>query len=486
MLSVESLVPDTALVSRPNSLVGRSAVLPKVILVAGMLIVSAFVLLTWESFRNSAYAESMPVDRAVSSRSFVTAGAASPSTAVALAPALSRMPITRELSRSEVSTAIPVSPVRTGSWRAHGPRWVLAPAVAKPALVTAPATIQITDPAASSLASAETALPTVRLETGITEVAAVFRIAIAPRPTFGNQCNNGDNGPGQAVACDIQVTNNLNLGTGATSSEVTVTECHGITGTVLPCATTKTSLPGQLITVVTQCDNSGNGGGGTVTCNVQIVNDITGAASPTGATINQCNDSGGGGGTPPTVVCDPIGNAVTATITQCNESGNDNGATMRVLCTVTASTVVSVIPITVDQCNSSGDEGFGQVTCTVSITNVVIAEPPIGNPPGGGPPAGGTGGSPGGGVTGGGTVGGTQPVLVVVTPLGPTPSAAKAILPEISGPAVASEPAALAFTGSQTTSMTLLGLLAMVLGGLIVLFAGWSTRRGQGGMSSPE
>ena len=193
--------------------------------------------------------------------------------------------------------------------------------------------------------------------------------------TVINQCNGTDNVGGQAVACDVIVTNNLDLATGTTSSTVTVKECHGAAGAEFPC-TTSTTPSDQLTTSVDQCNGSGSGGGGTVACTVSIVNNITGVATPTPATVDQCNGSGAGGGADP-VLCSPTN----VTITQCNDSGNGDGATMRVQCTVTPSTETAELPVTVDQCNGSGNGGGSTVTCTVSITNNVIPPPPVALPP---------------------------------------------------------------------------------------------------------
>ena len=120
--------------------------------------------------------------------------------------------------------------------------------------------------------------------------------ALAPggAPVAVSQCNGTDNVGGRAVACDVTVTNNLNLATNVTSSTVEVKECHGAANAALPCTTTITPSD-QLVTSVDQCNGSGSGGGGTVECNVTVVNNITGASpAPTPATINQCNGTGQG------------------------------------------------------------------------------------------------------------------------------------------------------------------------------------------------
>ena len=189
-----------------------------------------------------------------------------------------------------------------------------------------------------------------------------------------NQCNGTDNVGGEAVACRVTVTNNLDQATGVTSSTLTVQECHGAANAPPTCTDLTTSST-QLITSVTQCNGSGNGGGGTVTCEVNVVNNITGTATPTSATVNQCNTAGEGGGTEPTLSCSPIGDTTNATVTQCNESGNGGGGTMRVKCDVTSSTETSALPVLINQCVGSGNGGGATVTCTVSLTNNVTPPP---------------------------------------------------------------------------------------------------------------
>lgn len=87
-------------------------------------------------------------------------------------------------------------------------------------------------------------------------------------------------------------------------------------------------------TDITQCNGSGLGGGATVTCTVNVVNTIVGSATLSPATVNQCIGSGTGGGIEPTLNCNPVGTTSGATITQCNGSANGGGAQNRVTCTV--------------------------------------------------------------------------------------------------------------------------------------------------------
>jgi hypothetical protein len=199
---------------------------------------------------------------------------------------------------------------------------------------------------------------------------------LASAQTSLSQCNGTDNVGGQAVECHYTVTNNLNGG--VTSSSVTLTECHGAANDppTMVCDTTVTNAT-ELVTSLDQCNGSGNGGGGTVTCTVDVVNNITGVVTPTSATVNQCNASGTGGGTEPTILCDPYpANTTGATVTQCNESGNGGGGTQRVQCSVgSGSTMTSVLNVTVNQCNGSGNGGGALVTCSTTISNNIQQGP---------------------------------------------------------------------------------------------------------------
>lgn len=200
----------------------------------------------------------------------------------------------------------------------------------------------------------------------------------APASPAVNQCNGTDNVGGQAVVCDITITNNLNLATGAVSSTVITNDCHGAAGAPPPvtCIPLTQSFP-TLTTSADQCNGSGLGGGSNVICSVTILNNITGTFTATAATVNQCVGSGDGGGTQPTLNCDPYpANTTNATVTQCNGSGKGGGGTDRVTCTVGPSTITSALPVTVNQCNGSGDGGGNTVTCTVSIRNVLAGLPP--------------------------------------------------------------------------------------------------------------
>ena len=189
-----------------------------------------------------------------------------------------------------------------------------------------------------------------------------------------NQCNGTDNVGGQAVECTVTVTNHLDLATGDTTSAVTVRECHGVAGAP-PTCTSSTVRSGNLLTSVTQCNGSGSGGGGTVTCSVHVTNIIVGRATATPGTVNQCIVSGQGGGTAPTTECNPLGSTTNADVTQCNSSGNGGGGTRRVRCTV-AATESAALHVTINQCVGSGNGGGALVICDASIVNDIRAVTP--------------------------------------------------------------------------------------------------------------
>jgi hypothetical protein len=199
----------------------------------------------------------------------------------------------------------------------------------------------------------------------------------ASAQTSVSQCNGTDNVGGQAVECHYTITNNVDGD--ATSSTITISECHGAandpaTLVCTPSTTTSTSL----VTSIDQCNGSGNGGGGTVLCTVDVINNITGTMTPTAATVNQCNVAGTGGGTEPTTMCSPFpANTTGATVTQCNEAGTGGGGTVRVQCSVDSdSTTTPTLNVTVNQCIGSGNGGGATVTCRTGITNNVTAPEP--------------------------------------------------------------------------------------------------------------
>lgn len=209
-------------------------------------------------------------------------------------------------------------------------------------------------------------------------------IAAAPAPTNITQCGGTDNAGGEAVACTVAVINQLDLATGTGSSTTTVKQCHGAARAIVAATcTVLTTQSAQPVTSVTQCDGSGSGGGGTVDCAVDIVNNITGAAAITPATVNQCIGSGTGGGAE-SLLCEALSTSH-ASISQCNGSGNGGGGTQRVRCTTEPSLESTSLPMTIRQCNGSGNGGGSVLTCSASLkTNVAVApvtSPPVTSPP---------------------------------------------------------------------------------------------------------
>ena len=219
------------------------------------------------------------------------------------------------------------------------------------------------------------------------------------------QCNGINDTPGLTTTCDVVIVNNLTNNPGTTGSVVTL---NGGTPTT----------SSDLVTSGTQCNNSGNGGGGTLTCSVSITNNIAvnGPGAATAATVNQCVGSGGPPDNPlgPPLPgnpdpCTPFPATTTgATITQCN--GSATGGTLVAPSTCDASgTVSSSLPVTINQCNGSVTGGGSKINCSTTITSNVVDTTPTsttttttsgGTSGGGTSGTGGTGGS--GGTTGSG------------------------------------------------------------------------------------
>ncbi len=192
---------------------------------------------------------------------------------------------------------------------------------------------------------------------------AAAATTIAPTTT----CSNGvDNTGGLGLICEVTIFNSITA-TGGTAT-VTVRECHGAAGVPEAlCATQTTSLSSP-VTAVTQCNDSINGGGGTLRCSVQVTNSFNGVSPGTAtATVNQCVGSGGG----ITTGCNPFPATTTgATITQCNGSAN-GGTLVGLNCTATG-TAASALAVTINQCNGSANGGGSLVICSASIANEVL------------------------------------------------------------------------------------------------------------------
>ena len=192
---------------------------------------------------------------------------------------------------------------------------------------------------------------------------------VAALSTIGptTSCANGeDNTPGLGLICQISIVNRINSAGG--SATVTVRECHGAAGDpTAACTTTTTSLTTP-VTNVTQCNDAINGGGGTLRCNVWVINNFYGLSpAVTAVTVNQCVGSGDGIAND----CDPFPATTSgATVTQCNGSAN-GGTLVRLECTATG-TEPSSRGVTINQCNGSANGGGALVICSTRITNNII------------------------------------------------------------------------------------------------------------------
>jgi hypothetical protein len=196
------------------------------------------------------------------------------------------------------------------------------------------------------------------LATGVTAAT------IAPTTT----CSNGvDNTPGLGLICEVTVVNTITPSGG--SATVTVRECHGAAGDPEAACTTVTDVLTEPVTAVTQCNDSTNGGGGTLRCSVDVTNNFVGVnPGATAATINQCNGSGDGVAN----TCDPFPATTSgATITQCNDSAN-GGTLVELTCTATG-TQSPGLSVTINQCNNSTNGGGALVICSANIENNQVA-----------------------------------------------------------------------------------------------------------------
>jgi hypothetical protein len=128
----------------------------------------------------------------------------------------------------------------------------------------------------------------------------------------------------------------------------------------------------QLVVRVNQCNDSINGGGGTLRCSVKVTNNFVGQhTGATAATVNQCVGSGDGIANK----CDPFPATTTgATITQCNGSAN-GGTLVRLECTASG-TQPSSHGVLINQCNGSANGGGALVICWASITNRAVSTAP--------------------------------------------------------------------------------------------------------------
>ena len=183
-------------------------------------------------------------------------------------------------------------------------------------------------------------------------------------------CSNGvDNTGGLGLICEVSVDNTITASGG--SATVAVRECHGAAGDPTAACTTTTRTLTSPVTSVTQCNDSINGGGGTLRCSVVVRNHFVGvSAGGSAVSINQCVGSGGG----ITTGCDPFPATTTgARITQCNGSAN-GGTLVGLTCTATGRQS-STFVVTVNQCNGSANGGGALVVCSASTQNYLVAAP---------------------------------------------------------------------------------------------------------------
>jgi hypothetical protein len=196
-------------------------------------------------------------------------------------------------------------------------------------------------------------------------------------------CSNGvDNTGGLGLICQVTIVNRITPIGG--SAKVTVRECHGAAGNPQAACTVTVRYLGRAVTAVTQCNNSINGGGGTLRCSVRVTNNFVGVKRrATAATVNECVGSGGG----ITTGCNPFPATTSgAAITQCNGSAN-GGTLVGLKCTATG-TKSATLAVRVNQCNGSANGGGALVICSASITNNVLAVTAPGTTPGGTTPGG--------------------------------------------------------------------------------------------------
>jgi hypothetical protein len=291
-------------------------------------------------------------------------------------------------------------------------------------------------------------------------------LAVAPLGSVGtaqaagvvNQCNAVYNAAAAQVECEVTVVNTIDVSTGIGSSTVTVGECIGAPAATI-CGPVVVTSYDFITTSVDQCNGSGNSGGGVVICAVVLINEITGTASTSQATVNQCAGSGTGGGESP-LNCDTYSTTTGATITQCNGSVNGGGAPTRVNCSVGPSTETALIPVTVNQCNGSANGGGALMFCSVQLINRGLAVTYTGTPLTTTVPV---------RFPGVGNIEQAPDVTQVVPPVAVVPPTAVTPAPEVLAEAVTAPE--LAATGVDLFFPAMFALLAVVIGGTLSLVA---------------
>jgi hypothetical protein len=205
---------------------------------------------------------------------------------------------------------------------------------------------------------------------GTALVAAPAPAAAATKIAATTTCSNGvDNTGGLGLICAVTVENTITAA--GVSSRTTVRECHGAAGNPRASCRTTVFLMRRLVTNVTQCNSSINGGGGTLRCSVRVINTWIGVKpAATSGTVNQCVGSGGG----ITTGCDPFPATTTgARITQCN--GSANGGTLVGLTCTASGTKSATHGVRINQCNGSANGGGALVICSANVTNLIRTAP---------------------------------------------------------------------------------------------------------------
>lgn len=204
------------------------------------------------------------------------------------------------------------------------------------------------------------------------------------------QCNAVGDGGGGGLECHVEVINNLDLTDPEApiqSSTVTVTSCLGSADAAVEgvCTSTGPVEYEEVVTDIDQCNYAVNGGGSTLLCTVDVLNYVTGGATPTPATVNECNDSLTTGDV---LVCDPYltgpehdTDPSTATVVQCNDSVNGGGSVLDCSLAEGSTTNASLV-VRVNQCNNSANGGGSVVICRTMIRNAVrVATTDVFTPP---------------------------------------------------------------------------------------------------------
>jgi hypothetical protein len=294
---------------------------------------------------------------------------------------------------------------------------------------------------------------------GVSRASASSAAAVDTAPAI-TQCNPPDfpgDTAGFQVTCTVTVVNTT-TSTGATSSTVTISACLAAAGVPFPSCPlnsgpiTSTTSSTQLVTSVNQCNGIVTGGGSNVYCNVTVTNNVPVDTSTSAVTVNQCNNAA-----TTTELCDPYPASTSgATVTQCNGSGGKGTyvGTYSVQCTVTGA--ASALPVTVNQCNGTATGGGSSVTCMTTMINNFVATTTT-------------------------TTTTTTPATTTTTTTAPTTTtttapttttaAAGSGSSGTAGGSSSGTAATLAFTGAHLTATILAGLLAIILGVMMLLAA---------------